>query len=84
MPVSTEAVRVSVQRSPQAMRLVSAEHVIQAWADDTAPINKARNDFAAWYFLPIAMRTGRDLHIEGEGSEETIRNAGRMSEIWET
>ena len=84
MPAPTEAIRVSVQRSPQSIRLVSPEDVIQVWIDGIDRINKVRNDFAAWYFLPIAMRTGRDLRIEGEGSEETIRNARRISEIWET
>ena len=78
------SIRVSVQRSPQSIRLVSPEDVIQVWIDGVDCINKVRNDFAAWYFLPIAMRTGRDLQIEGEGSEETIRNARRISEIWET
>ena len=84
MPASTEAIRVSVERSPQSIRLVSPGDTIRIWTDGVAPINQVRNDFAAWYFLPIAMRTGRDLQIEGEGSEETIRNARRISEIWET
>ncbi len=84
MPAPTDSIRVSVQRSPQSIRLVSPEDVIQVWIDGVDCINKVRNDFAAWYFLPIAMRTGRDLRIEGEGSEETIRNARRISEIWET
>ena len=73
-----------MQRSPNIRPLVSPEDVIQVWIDGIDRINKVRNDFAAWYFLPIAMRTGRDLRIEGEGSEETIRNARRISEIWET
>lgn len=84
MPASKEAIRVSVQRSPQSVRLVSPEDVIQVWIEGIDRINEVRNDFAAWYFLPIAMRTGRDLWIEGEGSAETIRNARRLSEIWET
>jgi hypothetical protein len=84
MPAPTDAIRVSVQRSPQSIRLVGPDDVIQVWIDGVDRINQVRNDFAAWYFLPIAMRAGRDLRIEGEGSEETIRNARRMSEIWET
>jgi hypothetical protein len=34
-----------------------------------------RADFAAWLFLPITMRKGCPLHIEGTGSSTTIRNA---------
>ena len=42
MPAPTEAIRVSVQRLPQSIRLVSAEDAIQAWTDGIAPINKVR------------------------------------------
>jgi len=42
-----------------------------------------RADFAAWLFLPIAMRRGCPLHIEGTGSSTTIRNAEKLSRIWQ-
>jgi hypothetical protein len=42
-----------------------------------------RADFAAWLFLPIAMRKGCPLHIEGTGSSTTIRNAEKLSRIWQ-
>jgi hypothetical protein len=78
MPAPTEAIRVSVERSPQSVRLVSPEDVIQVWTDGIDRINKVRNDSAAWHFLPIAMRTGRDLRIEGEGSGETVHSANLL------
>jgi hypothetical protein len=39
-------------------------------------------EFAAWAFLPLAMALGRDLHIEGAGSETTASNAEKLSQIW--
>lgn len=41
-------------------------------------------DFAAWLFLPIAMCTGRSMHINGAGSLETQRNAEAISRAWES
>lgn len=49
----------------------------------TASIGTAR-DYAAWYFLPIAMRLDMDLHICGRGSPTTALNARRISEIWQS
>jgi hypothetical protein len=42
-----------------------------------------RADFAAWIFLPIAMRKGCPLHIQGCGSSTTISNAQKLSRIWQ-
>jgi hypothetical protein len=39
-------------------------------------------DFAAWFFLPIAMRLGKNLHIEGAGHPATCENFRTLSEIW--
>ena len=82
MPAPTEFIRVSVQRSPQSIRLVSPEDVIEVWIDGVDRINQVRNDFAAWYFC--ALRCGPAGTCGSKGSEETIRNARRISEIWET
>lgn len=39
-------------------------------------------DFAIWGFLPIAMRLGKDIYIEGSVSMETIKSATEVSSIW--
>ena len=44
--------------------------------------NENRQDFAVWLFLPIAMRTNANLHIEGKGTQQTVMNAKKMSQIW--
>lgn len=76
--------RVKVTRAAGSVLLSSDDSSIQVWIGDGHSPNEIRNDFAAWFFLPIAMRSGMDLSIEGEGSEETARNARRLSEIWES
>jgi len=40
-------------------------------------------DYAAWYFLPVAMRLDRPLHISGRGAAATIDNWQRLSSIWQ-
>ena len=39
-------------------------------------------DFAIWGFLPIAMRLGKDIYIEGVVSTKTIESAHEVSSIW--
>lgn len=40
------------------------------------------SDFAVWIFLPIAMTQNKTLMIHGQGTLETKRNAGKLSDIW--
>lgn len=75
---------IKIRRAGDQILLASADYSLQIWTCDWHDSNKAWNDFAVWFFLPIAMRTGRDLRVEGKGSEETIKNARRISEIWES
>jgi hypothetical protein len=42
------------------------------------------HDFVAFLFLPIAMSTGRNLYIHGEGTKETIDNLESASDAWST
>lgn len=42
-----------------------------------------RSDFAAWAALPLAMRKGENLVIEGIGDSVVAANATKLSEIWE-
>ena len=40
-------------------------------------------DYAAWYFLPVAMRLDRPLHIAGRGTSKTIENWQKLTAIWQ-
>lgn len=40
------------------------------------------DDFAVWLMLPVAMRLGKSLRINGSGSSGTLVNAEKMSMIW--
>ena len=40
------------------------------------------NDFALWITLPLAMREGRGLRIEGPVSPKALENAAQISELW--
>ncbi|WP_180176049.1 hypothetical protein [Acinetobacter sp. YH12025] len=39
-------------------------------------------DFIVWGFLPIAMRLGIPLHIEGPISIQTLHSAREVSTVW--
>ena len=84
MESPTEPIRVRISRTETCILLTTADDSIEIRTEHWRDANKVRNDFAAWLFLPVAMRTGQALHVEGEGSEETIRNARRISESWES
>lgn len=84
MEPSTEPMRVKISRAEDSIALATADDSIRISTDNWQDANKSRSDFAVWFFLPVAMRTGQALHVEGEGSEETIRNARRISESWES
>lgn len=77
-------IRVAIHRTEGCIRLTAGDDSIAIWTDHWRDANMLRADFAAWLFLPVAMRTGRALHVEGAGSEETVRNAGRIAESWES
>ena len=40
------------------------------------------DDFAVWLMLPVAMRVGKPLRINGSGFSDTLANAQKMSMIW--
>jgi hypothetical protein len=84
MESPVESIRVRISRTETRILLTTADDSIEIWTDHWRDANKVRSDFAVWLFLPVAMRTGRPLHVEGEGSQETIRNAMRISESWES
>lgn len=75
---------VKILRSADSLKLVTSDDTIQIESTSPDKFNHDRCDFAAWLFMPIAMKRGMNIHIEGTGSKTTIRNARRMSEIWES
>lgn len=63
--------------------IVSSQNdIITIHTTSDIPINEYRQDFAVWLFLPIAMRSNSNLHINGSGTNITIKNAIKMSQIW--
>ena len=81
---SRKNIKVSVKNSDDLIQIVSDDDVIEVYIQSPVASNKIRVDFAAWFFLPIAMRSNADLTIDGCGSAKTIENALKMSQIWET
>lgn len=77
-------INVSVFHSDGLVKIVTDDDVIEAYIHSPVPPNHSRLDFAAWFFLPIAMRCNADITIQGAGSQSTAKNAQRISQIWET
>ena len=40
-------------------------------------------DFVIWAVLPYAMRRNADIHVQGRVSEQVIRAASKVSNVWE-
>lgn len=77
-------IHVSVLYEQDAIVISSKQDTIKFQISSSIPVNKVRQDFAVWLFLPIAMRLNADLHIEGSGTDKTVSNALKMSQIWST
>ena len=77
-------INISVTYENNTLVVTSDDDKIIFEIDATIPVMQERQDFAVWLFLPIAMRQNRRLHISGKGTEHTIRNAKKMSQIWST
>lgn len=75
--------RACIHHEPDgSVRVTLGADAIRIEPDAQADHNRECADFAAWLLLPVAMRRGVDLVIEGAGSEDTVRNANRLAEIW--
>jgi hypothetical protein len=75
-------IHVSVSYGEDVITVSSQDDTIELHTSSSVPVNRSRQDFAVWLFLPIAMRLNADLHIEGSGTSTTIANAVKMSQIW--
>ena len=62
--------------------LSSAAGTVEIVTDADASELSQTADFAVWFMLPIAMRSGSTLVINGRGSATTLSNARRISMIW--
>ena len=76
------AVCVSSDRNGYVMN--SNVGTIQVLCSRESIPNNVFSDFAVWFFLPIAMRLGRSLYIDGTGTLDSEKNAKKLSEIWES
>ena len=75
--------RSVIHREPDGtIRVTLGADAVRIEPDARGEHDRQRADFAAWLLLPVAMRRGVDLVIEGAGSEATVRNAGRLAQIW--
>lgn len=75
-------VRARMSLSGAVLRVCTDDDGIDIELDEQVRRGLDRHDFAAWLMLPLAMRQNADLHVEGRGSTDTVRNAGRLAEIW--
>jgi hypothetical protein len=73
---------ISIEYQKNSVIVSSKDDVVIFQINSTIPINKERQDFAVWLFLPIAMRENKRLHIKGKGTEKTIQNAKKLSQVW--
>jgi len=65
-----------------ALRSSVGEIIVQTSHPHRSNLGGGQMDFAAWFFLPIAMRLGKNLHIKGAGHSATRENFRKLSEIW--
>jgi hypothetical protein len=82
VPAVNRLMRVAVEIRQNVATLTTDGYRIQFISSEPLDETSRRFDFAVWAFLPIAMATGCDLEILGEGSAITARNAERLSDIW--
>lgn len=75
---------VSIEKEGSTLRLRS--DIGDMRIESSAPAQDLMTrgaDFAMWYFLPLAMRLGRNLTIDGYVSDATLANAREMSFVWD-
>jgi len=77
-----EQINISVTYNKNLVLVTTDIDTIELHVSSPIPINQARQDFAVWLFLPIAMKTGKNLHVNGIGTEKTVKNAKKISQIW--
>jgi hypothetical protein len=74
--------KIALQMDSTEAVLSSGNYRIRFSSSHPWSASRQKADFAVWAFLPLAMRLGRDLQIEGAGDELTAHNAEKLSDIW--
>jgi len=77
-----EQINISVTYNKDLILISTDIDTIELHLSSSIPVDQARQDFAVWLFLPIAMKMKKNLHINGAGTETTVENAKKMSQIW--
>lgn len=77
-----EQISVTVTYNKDLVLLTTGIDTIELHISSSIPINQERQDFAVWFFLPIAMKMGKNLHVNGIGTKRTVKNAKKISQIW--
>lgn len=75
--------RVVVSRNKGAIIISAESHTAEIIVGAPEKWLGVAHDFAAFMFLPIAMRAGRALHVDGAGDPTTAENANALSRVWE-
>jgi hypothetical protein len=81
MDVSKE-ISVFLRRENSFVEIQADNDVFRIEVEGPASINADRSDFAVWYVLPIAMALGKNIKINGKGSQKTVAAALSISELW--
>jgi hypothetical protein len=79
----SEPIEISIDKVDNLVSVSSPEETFEIHNYSSILANTSRMDFAVWLFLPIAMVQGRNIVVQGAGSEDTIKNAQALSRIWE-
>ena len=81
--MESEAIHVDINRRSTGTIELSGDFgkVLVNPSVNDADISK-HDDFAVWLMLPVAMRIGKPLRINGSGFTDTLINAKKMSMIW--
>ena len=81
--MESEAIHIDIDRRSTGAIEVSSDFgkvFVDPSVDDTRLYKY--DDFAVWLMLPVAMRLGKSLRINGSGFSDTLVNAKKMSMIW--
>lgn len=80
--MSKNEILVRVKRVGTTLQIQAGDDRFEIELDCNQQENVEHYDFVAWLVMPIAMRLGCNLRIEGAGTTSTERNAEKISRIW--
>lgn len=74
---------VKIKKSANRVTIASGDFEIFFEVEGLEELRVSEYSFAVWAVLPIAMRSGTNLRIEGPVDPKTISNADLLSRAWE-